>query len=182
VPSWPRARLEDVMQYAGPHQGMGAYGVGTALEPWFVTGLTEGEGCFCVSLSLRPKLRCGIEVRPSFSLSLNEKDLALLEALQTYFGCGWIRESKSDRTFKFESRSVGELVESVVPHFEAFPLRGSKARSFNGFAHVCRMIVQGDHLQRSGLVEIVGIASELNLGRRRHDQETLLRVLDEVKG
>ena len=102
--------------------------------------------------------------------------------LQTYFGCGWIRESKSDRTFKFESRSVGELVESVVPHFEEFPLRGSKARSFSGFAHVCQMITQGDHLQRSGLIEIVGIASELNLGRRRHDQATLLRVLDEVKG
>jgi hypothetical protein len=161
---------------------MSVYGAGTALDPWFVTGLTEGEGCFCISLSLRPKLRCGIEVRPSFSLSLNEKDLALLEDLQTYFECGWIRESKSDRTFKFESRSVSELVLSVVPHFERFPLRGSKARSFNGFAHVCRMIEQGDHLQRSGLIEIVGIASELNLGRRRHDQATLLRVLDEVKG
>ena len=152
------------------------------MDPWFVTGLTEGEGCFCISLSLRPKLRCGIEVRPSFSLSLNEKDRTLLEDLQTYFGCGWIRESKSDRTFKFESRSVSELVESVVPQFEEFPLRGSKARSFEGFAHVCRMIKQGGHLQRSGLVEIVGIASELNLGRRRHDQATLLRVLDEVKG
>ena len=170
------------MQYAGPHQGMGAYGVGTALDPWFVTGLTEGEGCFCISLSLRPKLRCGIEVRPSFSLSLNEKDLALLEDLQTFFECGWIRESKSDRTFKYESRSVSELVGHVVPHFESYPLRGSKARSFEGFALVCEMIEQGDHLRRSGLVEIVRIASELNLGKRRHDQATLLRVLGEVKG
>ena len=152
------------------------------MDPWFVTGLTEGEGCFCISLSLRPKLRCGIEVRPSFSLSLNEKDKAVLEDLQTYFGCGTVRESKSDRTFKFESRSVGDLARSVIPHFEVFSLRGNKARSFDGFAHVCRMIQQGDHLQRSGLVEIVGIASELNLGRRRHDQATLLRVLDEVKG
>jgi hypothetical protein len=29
--------------------------------------------------------------------------------------------------------------------------------------------------------EIIGIAYEINLGRRRYSRETLLRVLDEVK-
>src|SRR5882757_10267795 len=53
----------------------GANGAAVPLDPWFVTGLTDGEGCFCVSLAIRAKLRTGLEVRPSFSLSLNEKDL-----------------------------------------------------------------------------------------------------------
>jgi hypothetical protein len=44
------------------------------------------------------------------------------------------------------------------------------------------MVEQGHHLQRDGLREIVGIAYQMNLGRRRHSQATLLRVLDEVKG
>ena len=171
------------MQYAGPHhQDKAAYGVPCTLDPWFVTGLAEGEGCFCVSFSVRPKLRYGLEVRPSFSLSLNERDRPLLEDLQTFFGCGSIRESRSDRTFKFESRSTSELVDHVIPHFEAYPLRGYKARSFNGFVGVCRMIGQGDHLERAGLVQIVGIAYESSLGRRRHDQAVLLRALGEVKG
>ena len=65
-----------------------------------MTGLTEGEGCFCVSFAVRPKLKVGVEARPSFALSLNERDRELLGELQTYFGCGWIRESRSDRTFK----------------------------------------------------------------------------------
>jgi len=82
------------MQYAGPHQqGHAAYGVPSTLDPWYVTGLTEGEGCFCVSISRRSKLRYGLEVRPSFSLSLNERDRPLLEGLKTFFECGWIRES-----------------------------------------------------------------------------------------
>ena len=51
----------------------GAYGVAVALDPWYVTGLTEGEGCVCISFAIRAKLRTGLEVRPSFSLSLNEK-------------------------------------------------------------------------------------------------------------
>jgi LAGLIDADG endonuclease len=160
----------------------GANGVAVPLDPWFVTGLTEGEGCFCVSIAIREKLRAGLEVRPSFSLSLNQKDLKLLEDLQAFFGCGWIRESKGDRTFKYEVRSIRDLSVVILPHFERFPLRGYKATSCAGFSHVCRMVVQGDHLQRDGLREIVGIAYQINLGKRRHSQARLLQVLDEVKG
>jgi hypothetical protein len=158
-----------------------AYG-GRQLNPWFVTGLTEGEGCFCVSFTIRPTLRTGLEVRPSFALSLNEKDRLLLEELRGYFGCGAIRRSKADRTFKYESRSAGELVEHIVPHFKRYPLVGSKAKSFAVFARVCRMIRQGDHLKADGLREIVAIAYEMNLGNRRYPQDVLLRALSEVKG
>jgi hypothetical protein len=158
-----------------------AYGA-RQLEPWFVTGLTEGEGCFCVSLAVRAKMRTGLEVRPSYSLSLNEKDLTLLEELREYFGCGWIRESRSDRTWKYEVRSAPDLAEHILPHFEAFPLRGSKAKSFAGFSKVCRMVEQGDHLRVEGLRHIVALAYELNLGKRRYSQAHLLRVLSEVKG
>jgi hypothetical protein len=160
----------------------GAYEVAVPLDPWYVTGLADGEGCFCISFAIRAKLRLGLEVRPSFSLSLNERDLRLLEGLQAFFGCGWIRESKTDRTFKYEARAVGDLVGSIIPHFERFPLQGDKARSCAGFCCVCRMIEQGDHLQRAGLREIVDIAYEMNLGKRRHSKAVLLRVLDEVKG
>jgi len=159
-----------------------AYGVRVSLDPWFVSGLTEGEGCFCIALALRSKMRTGLEVRPSFALSLNEKDLELLKDLQAFFECGWIRESKSDRTFKYEARSVGDLLDLVVPHFERFPLRGSKAKSFTAFADVCRMIEQGDHLRRDGVRCIIDTAYEMNLGKRRLTRDELLRALDEVKG
>jgi LAGLIDADG endonuclease len=104
----------------------GAYEAAVPLEPWYVTGLTDGEGCFCISLAIRPKLRVGLEVRPSFSLSLNERDRDLLEALRAFFCCGWIRESKRDRTFKFEVRSISDLVVYVLPHFERFPSGGAR--------------------------------------------------------
>jgi hypothetical protein len=162
-------------------EGMSSYGV-AALDPWYVTGLTEGEGCFCISFSLRARLRARLEVRPSFSLSLNEKDRPLLADLQAFFGCGWIRQSRSDRTYKYEVRSIEDLLSRVLPHFERFPLTGSKARSFRGFSAACQMIGQGDHLERRGLKDIVRIAYEINLGKRRHSQAALLRELGEVKG
>ena len=176
--SWPSARISCGMQYAGPHsRNRGVYGVGIRLDPWFVTGLTEGEGCFCVSIAIRPKMKVGLEARPSFSLSLNERDRELLGALQAFFECGWIRESRSDRTFKYEVRSVPELSDRIVPHFEAYPLWGAKRHSFSGFAEVCQMIGQGDHLRPEGMAEIVRIAYEINLGKRRHPASTLLRAL-----
>jgi hypothetical protein len=183
VTSRPKASISDDMQYAGPRYDIrDAYGEQFALDPWFVSGLTEGEGCFYVSFAVCPKLRTGLETRPSFSLSLNERDRPLLEDLRAFFGCGWIRASRGDRTFKYEVRAVQELLDPVVPHFERFPLRGAKAASFAGFATVCRMIGQGDHRTRDGLTRIVRIAYEMNLGKRRHPQATLLRVLSEVKG
>ena len=75
-----------------------------------------------------------------------------------------------------------DLLDRVVPHFEAYPLRGVKRHAFNAFARVCQMIGQGDHLRPEGMEEIVRIAFEMNLGKRRHSASTLLRTLSEVKG
>ncbi len=152
------------------------------MDPWYVTGLTEGEGCFCVSFVIRSKMRIGLQALPSFSLSLNEKDRELLGALQAYFECGGIRESRSDRTFKYEVRSVPELTERILPHFEAYPLLGAKRRSAEGLARVCEMMWQGHHLRPEGMAAIVTLAYEMNLGKRRHPASTLLRTLSEVKG
>ena len=103
--------------------------------------------------------------------------MELLKDLQTFFGCGWIRESKSDRTFKYEARAVQDLLDPIVPHFERFPLRGSKAKSFHAFADVCWMVEQGDHLRRNGLCQIIELAYEMNLGKRRLTKDDLLRAL-----
>jgi hypothetical protein len=131
---------------------------------------------------VRPTLRIGLEVRPSFSVSLNERDRELLADLQAFFGCGWIRWSAGDRTYKYEVRAIADLMSRILPHFERFPLRGCKAGSCAGFRDACRMIDQGDHLRRDGARAIIDVAYGLNPGTRRLSRAKLLRTLDEVKG
>jgi hypothetical protein len=178
VSSWPSARISCGMQHAGPHsRNWDAYGDVVRLDPWYVTGLAEGEGCFCVSFALRPRMRVGLQALPSFSLSLNEKDRDLLGALQADFGCGWLRESRTDRTFKYEVRSVPELTEHILPHFEEYPLAGAKRRSCEGLRQVCEMMWQGHHLRPDGMAEVIRIAYEMNLGKRRYPASVLLRAL-----
>jgi hypothetical protein len=90
---------------------------------------------------------------------------------------GGSASSKTDRTFKYEARAVHDLLDPIIPHFERYPLRGAKARSFEAFTDICRMIEQGDHLRRSGLCQIIELAYEMNLGKRRLAKDDLLRAL-----
>jgi hypothetical protein len=72
---------------------------------------------------------------------------------------------------------VPELTEYILPQFEAYPLAGAKRRSCQGLRQVCEMMWQGHHLEPDGMAEVIRIAYEMNLGKRRYSAATLLRAL-----
>ena len=149
----------------------------------YISGYVDGEGCFTVSISPRAKLRVGWEVRPSFSVSQNGDRAEVLRALQAYFGCGGIRPDRSDRTLKWETRRLEDLLERVIPHFERYPLLSGKRLDFERFAAVCRLQADGGHRTRAGLIRIVQLAQEMNpSGKRRYDAEAILTQLRQGEG
>src|SRR6476619_599918 len=134
----------------------------------YISGYADGEGCFTVSISPRAALLVGWEVRPGFSVSQNGDRAEVLHAIETYFGCGSIRPDRSDKTLKWETRRLEDILERVVPHFERYPLLSSKSCDFDRVASVCRLMATGAHLRCDGLAEIVELASGMNpSGRRR---------------
>src|SRR5947209_17554177 len=144
----------------------------------YISGYVDGEGCFTVSISPRAKLLVGWEVRPSLSVSQNGDRAEVLHAIQAYFGCGSIRPDRSDKTLKWETRRLEDLLERVVPHFERYPLLSSKRYDFDRFASVCLLMAEDAHLHRDGLCEIVELASGMNpSGRRRYAAEAVLAAL-----
>lgn len=94
--------------------------------PSYLSGYVDGEGCFTVSIAPRPTLVVGWEVRPSLSVSQNGDRSEVLLLLQDYFGAGTLRPDRSDKTFKWEVRSLPVLVTRVIPHFVAYPLLNRK--------------------------------------------------------
>jgi len=137
----------------------------------YLSGYADGEGCFCVSINKSTRHRYGWEIRPSFSVSQNGDRAQVLEMLKQHFGCGTIRPDRSDRTVKYEVRSVADLVERVIPHFEENPLLSSKQHDFEIFADVCRRMYQGEHQTREGFKHIVGLAFEMNpSGKRKYTE------------
>ena len=149
----------------------------------FISGYVDGEGCFTVSISRRAKLVVGWEVRPDFSVSQNGDRAEVLQMLQAHFGCGSIRPDRSDRTIKWETRWLEDILDCVIPHFESYPLLSGKRADLERFARVCRLMATGAHRTSSGLAAIVELARGMNpSGRRRYDAQAILASLRQGEG
>ena len=147
---------------------------GTGIDlPSYISGYVDGEGCFCVSLRPQNRIRVGWEVRPSFSVSQNGDRAELIRLLPMLFGGGTIRPDRSDKTLKFEIRSLQMLNESVVPFFESYPLLSSKRKDFELFRRICRLMASGNHLVPEGLLVIADLAQQMNAGIRKYTAETI---------
>ncbi len=140
----------------------------------YLSGYADGEGSFCISFSPRTKLRTGLEIRPSFSVSQNGDRQEVLFLFKEYLDCGTIRRNPSDRTYKYEVRSIKDLVMKVIPHFIKYPLLSSKRKDFEMFARICKMIAEGKHLYKDYLIEMLELSYRMNgLGARRFTKEKL---------
>ena len=128
----------------------------------YLSGYADGEGCFCVSINRSKRHKFGWEIRPSFSVSQNRDRMNMLEMFRQYLKCGTIRPDRSDKTLKYEVRSVDKLVEKVIPHFESYPLLSNKNSDFKRFADICRMMRMKKHLTKQGLQDILKLANEVN--------------------
>jgi hypothetical protein len=116
------------------------------------------------------------------SVSQNSDRSEVLLEIQQYFGCGTLRPDRSDNTVKWEIRSLPLLIERVIPHFRAYPIRSSKQDDFELFASSCEAMQRGRHLTLDGLSEIVRWAGAMNpSGKRGYAPESILQCLIEMK-
>ena len=151
--------------------------------PSYVSGYVDGEGCFCISLRPQSRIKVGWEVRPSFSVSQNDDRAELIKLLPHLFGGGSIRPDRSDKTLKFEIRSLALLLESVIPFFQMWPLLTSKRKDFEIFSVVCGSMATGAHRTKQGVLEIAELVQEMNpSGSRRYTTEMIRASFAKVKG
>ncbi len=136
--------------------------------PSYVSGFFEGEGCFSVSFSRNHKFIMKWEVRPSVSVSQNESRRQIVDQIQNYFGCGFIRRDYSDKTVKWECRSLKDLHSIVLPHFDKYPLVTAKNEDVKALRKVVTQMINKEHRTRKGIERIVAIAANMNPdGKRR---------------
>ena len=140
----------------------------------YLTGYADGEGCFCITINRSKRHSLGWDIRPSFSVSQNADRSQVLELFVRTLGCGHVRPDRSDKTLKYEVRSVPDLVAKVIPHFRRYPLFSSKQKEFEVFAEVCEMMNGGAHLTTEGFNRIVRMAAEINPnGKKRYSRSEI---------
>ena len=144
----------------------------------YISGYADGEGSFCVSFSKRKKLLVGWETKPSFSVGQKEGRENVLYLMQKLFGCGFTRKDLSDGTIKYEVRSLNDLIQKIIPHFDKYPLLSPKQEDFNLFKKVCFLMQKGKHRNARGLRKIVLIACKMNpSGKRKYTRDNILKTL-----
>lgn len=134
------------------------------LDPNWVTGFTDAEGCFTVSIyssDLKSKLKW--RVIPCFQIELHIRDYHILEALQSYFnnvGNIYIKSKSAN----YQIRDINSIINIVIPHFENYPLFSQKYNDFIVFKKMIELIKNGDHLNNCGIEELISLKSILNRG------------------
>ena len=140
------------------------------LDPAWIVGFVDGEGCFSVSLHRNSMMHRhgGWQIQAAFHVYQHQDSGHVLLALRSYFGCGQIRsKGPNSDVLTFSVTKLVDLETIIVPFFECNkPL--VKDRDFRKFAEVVRALKRKEHLTALGFERVVRLAYSMNAnGRQR---------------
>ncbi len=147
------------------------------VDPHWVVGFVDGEGCFSVSIHRNPSARRtrGWQVNPVFQVSQHARHHAILEHLRAFFGCGKVRTKGAGSTVMvYAVDKLQELEAVVLPFFDDYPPR-VKTEDFNAFAAIVRSLRRKEHLSSEGFERVVRLAYSMNMAGKQR-----ARNLDEI--
>jgi hypothetical protein len=130
------------------------------LNPYYVTGFTDGEGCFFIGVSPNSNYKTNFRVKTIFQIGVHIKDIALLEKIKLYFNVGHISKL-GEESVQYRVSSLKDL-KVILQHFEEFPLLTYKQSDFLLFKEAVKIIEDGEHLTSEGLNRIMSIKAALN--------------------
>uniref|UniRef100_UPI0023F45F0A homing endonuclease n=1 Tax=Leptographium procerum TaxID=100367 RepID=UPI0023F45F0A len=135
------------------------------IDPNWIVGFTDAEGCFSVNVTKSSTVKIGYQVQLRYSLTQHSKDKILMGSLVNFWGCGKVfirhREAKVD----FLILKIKDLSDKVLPLFSNFPLQGEKFKDFCDFAKVVKIMENKGHFTEEGLSEIRKLKVGMNRGR-----------------
>ena len=133
------------------------------LHPYFVTGFSDGESYFSISIIRSTKMNISWTVSLQFGISLHKKDQYLLELIQIFFGGVGTIASHGKMKVQWRVSSIKDL-QVIIQHFDSFPLITQKWSDFQLFKSAFELVKYKKHLTIEGLVKIVCIKASINLG------------------
>jgi LAGLIDADG endonuclease len=151
----------------------------------WVTGFVDGEGCFSIGFVRQPGglrrsgYRTGYQVAHEFAVTQGGRSLPCLHDLREFFGVGQVivnrrHDNHREHLHRYVVRRRVDLLETIIPFFQKYPLRSSKQEDFEKFARCVELIAGGSHTTPAGLIEIAEIAQTMNRRKPRHE---LIRIL-----
>jgi hypothetical protein len=152
----------------------------------WITGYVDGEGCFSINFIRQPHrhnrrgYKTGFQVAHEFAVTQGASSVDSLHLLVKFFDVGNVYINKrydnhKEHMYRYCVRAREELVKTIIPFFDQYPLRTSKQDNFLKFAECMRLMETGAHLTKSGLIDIVEIAETMNHKKPRTEVIRILR-------
>jgi hypothetical protein len=134
------------------------------LNPNWVTGFVDAEGCFHVSIYRDKKKKTEKwHITPVFQVGLHIKDLDILINMKSFFNDrGNIYKYKNSANYQI--RDLNSLYDIVIPHFDKYTLLTQKQSDYLLFKEIIYLKKENEHLNNEGLKNIVNIKSSINNG------------------
>jgi len=131
------------------------------MNPWFVTGFTDGEGCFWIDVYKDNTYKTGWRVKLFYQINLHIKDKALLEQIQKFFNAGNMYNSPT--AIRYYVSSVKDL-QIIIQHFDKYALLSQKRADFELLKQAFALVQNKEHLTSQGLEKILAIKASMNNG------------------
>lgn len=151
----------------------------------YLAGYVDGEGTFHVAVQRNPSTKFKWQLVPEFHVSQNPERASVLKLLQQRLGCGYIRPNARtggrDKSLVFVVRRRSDLVDKVIPFFEAHPILSEKQVEFETFAQIVRAMERGDHLSEDGFKRLLELAIRMNGGGRYRKRDWLKESSEAIR-
>lgn len=135
------------------------------LNPEWITGFTDAEGCFYIRVAKDKNYKTGWFVQACFQINLHSKDKNLLVSIKYYFkGVGCIYTTNNGKNSIYQVRDFNNITNVIIPHFDKYPLLSRKYHDFIMFKNIVNMVNKKEHLSIKGLYKIISFKNELNKG------------------
>lgn len=132
------------------------------LNPFFVSGIIDAEGCFFLNTYLDKKTKSGWAIKPSFKLALHSKDKALLEDLQIFFKVGKIYKQR-ENSVEYRVQNLKDL-QILLAHLDKYQLLTQKRKDYELLKKAIHLMLNKTHLTLEGLRQIISIKAAMNWG------------------
>lgn len=142
------------------------------LTPWYVTGITDGEGSFQITIQDMKGLgKTGYKPFLEYKVTQKNHSIFVLYKLQKFFNCGRINvdNNKTD-TMKFVVTDNNDLVEKIIPHFDIYSLKTSKFLNYLDFKDAALLMRNKKHFTIEGIERLKSIKSNMNKARSWKDK------------
>ena len=139
--------------------------VSITLHDAWLSGFTDAEGCFNVSVTANTRYTLGHVIKMRYLLvgSALQKDSVILNKICELFGSGKVTlRSGTDNVYRYTATGFKPL-NDVILYFKLFPLYTKKAISIEKWCTVHNLVSNKLHLTEEGLVQVRILQKQINL-------------------